>query len=427
VGSTQVPEGYKQTEIGMIPEDWELTIIRELKPYVTSGSRGWARYYAKFGAPFIRITNLLRSSIYLDPLDLKNVRLPIGVSEGKRTELKNGDILVSITADIGIVGYVDDSISKPSYINQHIALVRFEPKIVDSKFIAYFLSSENVQHLFQGATDQGAKAGLNLDTIRNLKLAVPPLPEQRSIAQALSDVDALIAALDKLIAKKCHLKTATMQQLLTGKMRLAGFNERWSSYTILEICKNIIDYRGRTPKKLGMEWGNGDIPALSANNVKMGFIDFRAESYFASNNLYQKWMQSGNPRKGDIVLTMEAPLGNVALIPDERKYILSQRVILLQTHETHIYNDFLLQMMMSEKFHFLLSQDSSGTTATGIQRKKLEKISLLLPQLDEQIAIAQVLSDMDAEITALENRRAKNQAIKQGMMQELLTGRTRLV
>jgi type I restriction enzyme S subunit len=225
MSNDQSPEGYKKTEVGVIPESWNSIAIGELDPYITTGSRGWARYYSKFGFPFIRITNLNRESIYLNISDLKYVNLAEGVSEGKRTELHDGDILISMTADIGIIGYINHSVLKPAYINQHVSLVRLDSRKVDTKFISYFLASENVQRLFRGLTDQGAKAGLNLDAVRKLTIALPPLPEQRSIAQALSDVDALIAALDKAIAKKRAIKTATMQQLLTGKKRLPGFGE----------------------------------------------------------------------------------------------------------------------------------------------------------------------------------------------------------
>ena len=99
----------------------------------------------------------------------------------------------------------------------------------------------------------------------------------------------------------------------------------WSRDSIDYITRNIIDYRGRTPKKLGMDWGGGDIVALSAGNVKKGFIDFDTDCYFGSEELYSRWMTTGDPEKNDIVFTLEAPLGNVALIPDDRKYILSQR------------------------------------------------------------------------------------------------------
>jgi type I restriction enzyme, S subunit len=118
---------YKQTEVGVIPEKWEVKQIGDLQPFVTSGSRGWATFYSDRGAPFIRITNLSRASIYLDLEDLRLVNLPKNDSEAARTQLQDGDILISITADIGIIGYVSARVSKPAYINQHIALVRLDP------------------------------------------------------------------------------------------------------------------------------------------------------------------------------------------------------------------------------------------------------------------------------------------------------------
>ncbi|MGA8579416.1 MAG: restriction endonuclease subunit S, partial [Bryobacteraceae bacterium] len=223
----ELKAGYKQTEVGVIPKDWGVAEIGDLNPYVTSGSRGWAEFYSDMGSPFIRITNLSRESIYLDLKDLKLVRLPAGMNEGTRTQLQDGDVLISITADIGIVGYVDSTVPKPAFINQHIALVRFDPAKIDGRFVSRFLACENSQKLFRGSTDQGAKAGMTLGTIRKIRMALPRLNEQRAIAGALSDVDALIGALDKLIAKKRDIKQAAMQQLLTGKQRLPGFNEEW--------------------------------------------------------------------------------------------------------------------------------------------------------------------------------------------------------
>jgi type I restriction enzyme S subunit len=160
--SKDVPVVYKLTEVGVIPEDWKVLPIAELQPFVTSGSRGWAGFYSERGYPFIRITNLSRESIYPDLNDLKLVNLPLGVSEGTRTQLQDNDLLISITADIGIIGYVSPLIPKPSYINQHIALVRFDSSKVSSKFISYFLASENPQKLFWASTDTGAKAGMSL-------------------------------------------------------------------------------------------------------------------------------------------------------------------------------------------------------------------------------------------------------------------------
>src|SRR5262249_27779006 len=153
-----------------------------------------------------------RESIYLDLADLRLVNLPLEDREGIRTQLQVGDLLVSITADIGIIGYVDSRVPQPAYINQHIALVRVGTSEADTRFLAYFLASEPAQKAFRAATDQGAKAGMNLDGVCRIQAAFPPLPEQKVIAAALSDVDALLVALDRLIAKKRDIKQAAMQQ-----------------------------------------------------------------------------------------------------------------------------------------------------------------------------------------------------------------------
>lgn len=175
----------------------------------------------------------------------------------------------------------------------------------------------------------------------------------------------------------------------------------WETATTLGLSRQIIDYRGRTPRKLGMEWGAGDIPALSAGNVKMGFIDFSEESYFGSEALYKRWMTQGDVAKDDIVFTTEAPLGNVALIPDNKKYILSQRVVLLQIDPEKALSRFLFQVMLSEQFQRVLAEYSSGSTAKGIQRKQFEKLKLARPPLPEQRAIATALSDVDVLLSVL--------------------------
>jgi len=229
--------GYKHTEVGVIPEDWAVKQISNLQPFVTSGSRGWAAFYSERGSPFIRITNLSRTCIYLDLGDLRFVKLAANDSEATRTQLRDGDVLISITADIGIVGCVTDKLAKPAYINQHLALVRFDSTQINSRFISYFLASENTQKLFRALTDSGAKAGMNLTTVQQIRIALPPnKAEQEAIAGALSDADALIESQEQLLTKKRHLKQGAMQELLTGKKRLSGFAGEWTVKRLGEIA-----------------------------------------------------------------------------------------------------------------------------------------------------------------------------------------------
>jgi type I restriction enzyme S subunit len=197
-------------------------------------------------------------------------------------------------------------------------------------------------------------------------------------------------------------------------------NFHWVEAPLEDIVESIIDFRGRTPKKLSMEWG-GDIPALSANNVQMGKINLEKGTQYGSEELYRRWMSSGDCAKGDIVLTMEAPLGNVAQIPDNQKYILSQRVILLKTKRQLIDNDFLLQRLLWGSFQAAIEEYATGTTAQGIQRAKLEKIPITFPPLNEQTRIAAILSCIDRTIEQTEKLIAKQQRIKRGLIQDLLT------
>lgn len=207
---------------------------------------------------------------------------------------------------------------------------------------------------------------------------------------------------------------------------LGPIPQEWEEASILQLSRRIIDYRGRTPRKLAMEWGGGDIPALSAGNVKMGFIDFSIDSYFGSEALYERWMTQGDAAKDDIVFTTEAPLGNVALIPDNRKYILSQRVVLIKVEPKEASSRFIFQLMRSKPFRRLLADHASGSTAKGIQRKKLEQLRLTKPPLDEQSAIAKALGDVDSLLEKLEQLLAKKRDLKQAAMQQLVAGRTRL-
>lgn len=175
-----------------------------------------------------------------------------------------------------------------------------------------------------------------------------------------------------------------------------------------------------------MDWGNGDIQALSANNVKMGKIDFSLECYLASEELYEKWMSGNELKNGDIIMTMEAPLGNVALVPDERKYILSQRVIALKTKD-FINNKFMKYMLMSDGVQRQLETLSTGTTAKGINQKNLARVYVKIPMIKEQEKIASILFKIDEKIEEYQNKKQKLEEIKKGLMQQLLTGKIRVL
>jgi type I restriction enzyme S subunit len=436
----ELKPGYKQTDVGVIPEEWEVKKIGDLNPFVTSGPRGWAEFYSDRGSPFIRITNLSRESIYLGLEDLKFVTLPKDLSEATRTELKDEDVLISITADIGIIGYVDSRLPKPAYINQHIALVRFDSTQTNGRFLSYFLASEKPQRLFRASTDTGAKAGMSLLTVQKLQLAQPSLPEQQAIARALGDVDALLEALEQLIAKKRDLKQAAMQQLLTppdtgqaGQPRLPGFTGKWETKRLGDLFTFSGGYSA-SRDQLSTE-GHCYLHYGDIHKSSKTFIDVRAE--------YQDIPKLDIPLKrvspasllddGDVVFVDaseddEGASKHVVVVNKDKKPFISGLHTIVAKSKTdelaHEYRRYCFQTpTIRQQFLFY----AVGTKVTGISKTNIPKLKLPVPTVPEQTAIAGVLSDMDAELAALEARLAKTRDLKQGMIQELLTGRTRLV
>lgn len=398
--SADVKPGYKQTEIGVIPDDWSVCELGDLAPYVTSGSRGWAEYYSDRGDPFIRITNLSRSTIYIDQADLRFVQIPDGDSEGQRTALIDGDLLISITADIGIIGYVDSSLSKPAYINQHIALVRFKDLGVDSKYLSYFLAGEVTQRLFRSSTDQGAKAGMNLAGIRSIKAVLPPIAEQRAISAALSEMDNLLSNLDQLIAKKRNIQQAAMQQLLTGQRRLPGFRGEWKVKRLGDVA-NLYQPVTISARQLT----NSGYPVYGANGVVGFFSEFNHET-------------------SQITVTCRGSTCGTVNRTVEKSWITGNAMVINCDHSKTISKDFLYFLLLGQD----LSVCITGTGQPQIVRSPLANFELAIPSdMKEQTAITTILSDIDTELAALEARRDKARQLKQGMMQELLTGRIRLV
>jgi type I restriction enzyme, S subunit len=171
----------------------------------------------------------------------------------------------------------------------------------------------------------------------------------------------------------------------------------WKELRLGDVVAQVLDFRGRTPLKLGMGWGGGTIPALSAVNVRDGRLDLTRTPHFGSDALYERWMTQGDAQRGDVLITTEAPLGNIAQIPDERRYILSQRVILLKPRKEVIESDFLALQMRSGRFQSLLDANRSGTTATGIRQSRLVELPVHVPPLNEQRRIV-------AKLEALQSR-----------------------
>ncbi|HCT8082323.1 TPA: restriction endonuclease subunit S [Klebsiella variicola] len=429
-----MPAGFKLTEVGVIPQDWEVKTIGQLNPFITSGSRGWADFYVDYGDLFVRITNMSRNSIYLDTNTSENkyVSLPATSTEGKRTQLNNGDVLISITADIGIIGYIDEFIAKPAYINQHISLVRFDDDSIDNKFVAYFLASENVQKKFLANSDVGAKAGMNLNGVRSIIFAVPTIQEQSAIAEALTDVDTLIVELKKVLAKKQAIKTATMQQLLTGKTRLPQFALRKDG-TVKGYKKSEL---GEIPEDWSIE-NFSTLATLRNERINPRIKDIECFCIELEHIISEYGQLNGFTETSDTSSIKNVFSPNDILFGKLRSYlkkywkatqsgVCSTEIWVLKTELHKAIPEFIFQTVKTDRF-VQTASEAYGTHMPRADWKIIKELQVATPSIEEQTAITAILSDMDKDIQTLQQRLDKTRQLKQGMMQELLTGKTRLI
>jgi type I restriction enzyme S subunit len=316
-----------------------------------------------------------------------------------------------------------------------VVLRPHDKQSADYLFIA--LRSDSVTSQIQKLTFGSAQPQLTVRGIATVEIPIPPIPEQRAIAEALGDVDALIAAQEKLIAKKRAIKTATMQRLLTGKQRLPGFGEGcgykqteigvipddWDVSRLIELGTQA---GGTTPPRAQFEryYGNGVhnwVKTLDLNNS-----DIKGTEERVTDAALQETSLRIFP-KGTILVAMYGgfqQIGRTGLLqkPAATNQAISAIIPSLALAESR----FVLEWL-NFRVDYWRNVASSSRKDPNITSRDVANFPLPRPELKEQKAIAQVLKDINSEISALEKRLAKTKAIKQGMMQELLTGRTRLV
>ena len=204
------------------------------------------------------------------------------------------------------------------------------------------------------------------------------------------------------------------------KISFSEEQKDWIKRPLLSNIEKILDYRGRTPKKLGLSWSSTGYLALSALNVKNGYIDFKADANYGDQELYDRWMGDNHLHKGQVVFTTEAPMGNVAQIPNDDLYILSQRTIAFEVKRDSIREDFLATLLRSPKIFNELTSLSSGGTAKGVSQKSLSNLKVCLPtSLEEQAAIGSLFRALDNLITGYKDNLANYRSLKATMLSKM--------
>jgi type I restriction enzyme S subunit len=428
----QVPEGYKQTEVGVIPDDWECIESKDAINFF--GGYGFSsRLASSSGVRWLKIANVGLNEIKWDAESFLPEYL---ITEFKGYELKKADVVMALTrpilSDKLKVARIDED-DIPALLNQRVA--RLDAKSFHQiGFLFYVVQRLNfiaAMNLSMAGTDPP-----NIGTIAlgKIKIAAPSRKEeQTAIANTLTDVDALITSLEKLITKKRAIKTAAMQQLLTGKKRLPPFDlthtgykqtelgeipEDWEVVELGNIGKNIIGLT-YSPNDV-VEYGSLVLRSSNVQNNKLAFEN----NVFVNMDLPERVIV----REGDILVCVrngsKQLIGKCALI--DKKTEGAAFGAFMSIYRTE-FSSFIFYQFQSNIIQRQIDE-IMGATINQITNKDMSVFKVPLPNnTNEQVAIANVLSDMDKEIEVLEKRLHKTQQLKLGMMQELLTGRTRLL
>jgi type I restriction enzyme S subunit len=388
-----MPTGYKKTDAGVVPEDWEAKPLYALVDKIMVGIASAATHaYRDRGVVMFRNQNIKPNR--LDDTDVLYIDAAYEeVYRNKR--LKAGDLL---TARTGYPGTT--SIVPPQYEGAQsftTLITRPRPSAIDSRYLCRFINSEVGQQYFERIQIGGGQKNVNAGSLKQLVVAMPPTKiEQEAITKFLSDADALIESLEQLIAKKRQIKQGTMQALLTGKQRLPGFRDEWQMRKVGELLSIM---HGKSQHAVEDERG---LYPILATGGQIGV---------ASCFLYDKPSVLIG-RKGTINRPqfMDQPFWSVDTLfysvicePNVAKFL--------------FYRFCLIDWM----------QYNEASGVPSLNARTIEQVELKVPEADEQTAIATILTDMDAQLAALETRLGKTRQLKQGMMQELLTGRIRLI
>jgi len=368
-----------------LPSGWTLTSGNDLFNLVTSGSRGWAKYYSQSGALFVRIGNLQRGSTGIDLDDLQYVSLPSNV-EGVRTKLSPGDILLSITADLGLIAEVDDNLPE-AYVNQHIALVRPVDTNLTPYLARYLLSPTGQAEI--GAANRGVtRAGLGLDDIRNLQIPLAPESEQSRIVAKLDSLRARSSRarheLDRIPTLIEHYKQAILVKAFNGELTADwrdGSDVHMGESVRLETVAEDFSY-GSSAKSSPQ----GRVPVLRMGNIQDGKLDWTDLVFTSDAAEIEKYRLQA----GDVLFNRtNSPelVGKTALYSGGREAIYAGYLIRIRCSGRLLpaYLTYCLNSPRGRDYCWQVKTD--GVSQSNVNAKKLAAFELLLPTVEEQIEI----------------------------------------
>lgn len=422
---------YQQTQIGIIPKDWQVSKIGDYAFVTKLAGFEYTLYfdYRKSGPIIaIRALNIKGGTLNLDDVHT----IPLETSKKlPRSKLFKGDLVMSYVGTLGRVAVIPED--NKFHLAPNVAKLSVNRTYLLPEYLSHFLNGFQGQKNIIDASASTTQAALSMHNLRKIFFPLPSIAEQEAIAEALSDADALIEALEQLIAKKRLIKQGVMQELLTGKRRLPGLSGKWE----LKKFSDLFNFSGGVSASRDQLSTDGYC-YLHYGDIHMSsktYID--VESEFQSlpklNISFKKIPPYALLEDGDVVFVDaseddEGTSRHVVIKNKAQTPYISGLHTIVAKRKTNELDPIYLQhcfqtRAIKEQFHFY----AVGTKVSGISKGNIGKLMMPVPVLSEQTAIATVLNDMDSEITALEVKLTKLRQIKQGMMQELLTGRVRLI
>ncbi len=411
----------KQTKVGEIPEGWKVKPLEEVA-YLSRGRfsarpRNDPKYFGG-SIPFIQTgevskigTSGFRPSQYLNDDGLKQSKL-----------FPAGTLFFTIAANIADVGMCDFAVACPDSIVAMSARAG-----VDIRWLLYDLSTKKAA--FEALATPGAQLNLNLERLKPFELVVPPLSEQAAIADTLVDLDNSIDANIRLIAKKRDLQTAAIQRLLSAETRLPGFHEAWRQKRLgdhVAFLKNGVQSRAQLTLNDPVRYLHyGDIHV--SQSLRLNIRETEMPRLRTADAIRLSRLEDGDLIFVDASEDLAGVGKSLEISGAEGiEAVAGQHTIAARFDKEVLADGFKGYLQHIPAFTTHLRRLAAGTKVYATNRKHIASAEILLPEPEEQRAIVRVLSDMDAEITALEARLDKTRALKQGMMQALLTGRVRL-
>lgn len=397
---------FKDTELGKIPEDWDVCNLGSIGvPLMCKRIMKWQTNETA-GVPFYKIGTFGKQADAFIAPDVWRYMIT------HFNYPRKGDILISAAGTIGRTVVFD---GQPSYFqDSNIVWINNDEQKVLNPYLEYAYTK------VAWSTDASTISRLYNSNLKSALILFPHnKAEQQRIASALSDADALVAELDALIEKKRAIMAGTMQELLTGKRRLKGFSDPWVNVELSSIGTFI---GGGTPSTSNANYWNGKMPWISSADISKGKLNSLCISRRITDAAILNSATKRCP-KGTLLIVSRVGVGKIDIAPCE--VCTSQDFTNLVVDECHcdIFIAYRLIPILEYK-----GKEAQGTSIQGISSKEVKRLGITIPaSLAEQRAIASILSDMDAEIAELEAKRDKYKEVRQGMMQQLLTGKIRLI